>query len=362
VAWLRVLLVGAVLIHMLGAAAGSAEETATGDEDEAPGWLLLPVVAYSPETSVMLGASGLRFFQLDEEAESSVFSPVAIGTFKEQILVFLGGRLEWQKDRVEFLPSYKRFPDLFFGIGRDVRDEDEEDYTPEAVGIRAAWLHEFAPDLRVGPGYELQSHRLKEIEEDGLLASGAIFGTEKILLSLPGLQVDFDTRDSLWSPRSGWWLNLTTLFSRDTFGSDADFDSYSLDLRGYRPVGDQAVLAFQLQGISLDGDVPFFMMPTLGGQEGMRGYLEGRYRHRTRALGRVEYRSGQTWGRFGWVAFAGIGDVADGPDDLSLTGKLWSFGGGLRYTLDETEGVKLRLDIGRGNGDGGFFISFGEAF
>ena len=362
-AWLRALLVGAILMNSVGLVpVWAAEGVPPAEDPDGPGWLFLPVVAYSPETSVMLGASGLRFFQLDEEAESSVFSPVAIGTFKEQVLVFLSGRLEWEKDRVEIVPSYMRFPDSFFGIGREVRDEDEEDYTPESQGIRLSWLHRIAPNLRVGPGYELKNHRLKKLEDDGLLGSGMVFGTEKTLLSVPGVQIDFDTRDSLWSPRHGWWLNLTTGFARDAFGSDTDFDSYSLDLRHYRPVGEKAVLAFQLQGITLDGDVPFFMMPALGGQEGLRGYLEGRYRHRTRALGRVEYRSGQTWGRFGWAAFAGLGDVADGPDDLTLSAELWSFGAGLRYTLDETEGVKLRLDIGRGNGDGGFFISFGEAF
>ncbi len=359
---LRALLIGAALIGSIPAASladtGAPAEEESGDR----GWLLLPVLAYSPETSVMLGVSGLRFFQLDPEAESSVFSPVAIVTSKKQILLFLGSRLEWERDRVEITPSYQRFPDTFYGLGRDVLDEAEEDYTPESIGVEAAWRHEVLPHLQAGLTYLVKNHRLKEVAEGGLLASGDITGVERTLVSVPGLLLDFDTRDNLWAPRRGLWLTALAGFSRSALGSDAHFDTYTLDLRAYRPLGHRGLLAFQLQGQTLGGGAPFFMMPTLGGQEGLRGYLEGRYRHRTRALGRVEYRSQEVWGRFGWVAFAGLGDVADRPAHLSLKGELWTFGAGLRYTLDETEKVKLRLDVGFGHGDGGFFLAFGEAY
>lgn len=358
----RALLVGAFFSIGLGATAAAETASPAPEDNGGPGWLILPILAYSPDTSVMFGASALRFFSLDDEAESSVFSPVSIFTAKKQVLVFLGARLEWERSRLEVTPSFIKFPDKFFGIGRDVRDGDEEDYTPEALGLNASWRREVLPSLRAGFLYELQRHRLTETAEGGVLASGRIDGTEETLLSMPGLVLGYDTRDNQWSPRRGLWLTTEVRFSRDGFGSDRDFTSSQLDLRGFWPVGEKAVLGVQFLGTTLDGASPFFFMPTLGGQEGLRGYLQGRYRDRTRALGRVEYRSGDIWGRFGWVAFAGIGDVADRPADLSFKGELWTLGGGLRFTLDEKERVKLRLDIGRGNGDGGFFISFGEAF
>ena len=126
----------ACLLILSTAVVVSAEDAATElQEDERGGWLLLPILAYSPDTSVMLGASGLRFFSLDPEAESSVFSPVGIVTAKKQVLVFLGTRLEWDRSRFEMTPSYIRFPDKFYGVGRNVVDDDEEDYTPESLGF-----------------------------------------------------------------------------------------------------------------------------------------------------------------------------------------------------------------------------------
>ena len=353
----------ACLLILSTAVVVSAEDAATElKEDERGGWLLLPILAYSPDTSVMLGASGLRFFSLDPEAESSVFSPVGIVTAKKQVLVFLGTRLEWDRSRFEMTPSYIRFPDKFYGVGRNVVDDDEEDYTPESLGFALSWSRELTSGLRAGGVYELKTHRLVETEAGGALESGDYLGTDSTLLSWPGLRVEYDTRDNQWSPSGGWWLASELWFAREVFGSDVEFTSRRLDLRGYLPMGERSVLAFQVMGASLDGTPPFFALPMLGGQEGLRGYLQGRFRHRTMALGRAEWRSGERWGRFGWVAFAGIGDVSDRPGDLSLEEELWTFGAGVRYTLDEAERVKLRLDFGMGNGDGGFFISFGEAF
>ena len=48
-------------------------------------------------------------------------------------MVFMGTEVNWDRGRSNagLFPSYVKFPDQFYGIGREVTLDDEEDYTPE---------------------------------------------------------------------------------------------------------------------------------------------------------------------------------------------------------------------------------------
>jgi hypothetical protein len=67
------------------------------------------------------------------------------------------------------------------------------------------------------------------------------------------------------------------------------------------------------------------------------------------------YRDGASWafqgevrqhlfGKFGVVAFGGVGGIAEGVGDKHSTG-LVAGGGGLRYIASKSNNVNLRLDI-----------------
>lgn len=328
--------------------------------------LILPVVGYTPDTSVMLGAAVLRFFYLEEgpEARPSVFSPTAIYTLKNQIMIFLGSDLNWGGGQwhSQFGPSYVKFPDQFYGIGRDVSLDDEEDYTPERIAFKGMIEREWIGELRLGVSYRVQRHRLLEVQEGGIIAGGDLPGTESSWVSSPGFTAGVDTRDNTWYPTRGVRMTFRAHWARDWIGSDYDFEMTELDLRGYRVLGDKVVLGGQFMATSLDGSPPFYMLPRLGGDEGLRGYRGSLYRDRVAAFGRLELRRMEIYKRLGGVVFGGIGDVAPGISKLTLTERLWSAGFGLRYAFDQTEKVNIRLDFGWGNGDSGFFLSLGEAF
>jgi hypothetical protein len=329
--------------------------------------VLLPVIGYTPDTGLMLGVAALRFFYLEPggaDTRPSVFSPTFIYTLKNQIMVFLGTEFHWDRGRSNagVFPSYVKFPDQFYGIGREVSLEDEENYTPERIAVGLRYNREVLGELRLGAEYRFTRHRLDEIEPDGQLASGRILGTDESSVSLPAVTLSWDTRDNIWSPERGLWLQLKVGISSGTWGSDYDFNQFTVDFRGYRALGKNTVWAAQLLATGLDGDPPFFTFPRLGGEEGLRGYRGGLYLDKTRVLGRVEYRREGVIGRFGGVLFGGIGDVAAHLDALTLAGNLWTAGLGVRYLWDEREKLKVRLDYGWGNGDSGFYLSLGEAF
>jgi hypothetical protein len=112
---------------------------------------------------------------------------------------------------------------------------------------------------------------------------------------------------------------------------------------------------------STNGDVPFQLLPRLGGQDIMRGTYQGRYRDRHLLAAQAEYRV-ELWRRIGVVAFVGAGQVADRLGAVALDDLHYSLGGGLRVMIDQRERMNLRLDLGRGRGASGTYISAGESF
>ncbi len=329
--------------------------------------VLLPVLGYTPDTGLMLGGTILRFFYLEPEyadSRPSVFSPVFIYTLKNQIMIFMGLGLNWDQDRnaLELNPHFIKFPNQFYGIGRDVSIDDEEDFTSETLGLGLDYSRRVWHNWRVGLSYLIMKHRLTETDPAGQLNQGHILGSENSILSGLGPALVMDSRENTWNPYQGWFLSGTARFGGSALGSDYTLQEYNLDLRGYFSLGEKTVLAGQYLTTRFEGETPFYVMPRLGGDDGLRGYRGGLYMDTTRAFGRMELRRRAILGPFGAVAFAGIGDVAPSPGKLTLAGNLWSAGFGIRYLLDENERINIRLDFGFGNGDSGFYLSLGEAF
>jgi outer membrane protein assembly factor BamA len=354
----------ALLLPMDSLARNSEAET---DSTKTGSSVLLPILGYTPDTGLMLGGMYLKFFYLEPDvpdSRPSTFSPVVMYTLKNQTMIFLGTTFNWDQSRntLDFVPNYIRFPDQFYGIGRDVKLENEEDYTSERYGLDLEFNRKVWRDWRLGLSYVVMKHRLEEVDPAGQLAGGTITGTENTWLSGLGPTLALDSRDNTWAPDQGWWLQVSARFGGTALGSDYTIEEYNLDLRRYWTVGQNWVLAGQYLTTRIEGDAPFFVMPRLGGDSGLRGYRGGLYLDATRALLRFELRRSHLWGRMGAVVFAGAGDVAPTPAKLTLAGELWTTGFGLRYMVDEKERVNIRIDYGFGNGDSGFFLSLGEAF
>ena len=117
---------------------------------------------------------------------------------------------------------------------------------------------------------------------------------------------------------------------------------------------------FYLEAAS--GEIPFYKLPALGGGNRMRGYFYGRYRDKVYAMTQLEYRQ-YFWWRFGFVAFAGLGDVAPNLLKFRLKEFKYSYGLGFRFLFNKEQKVNLRLDIGIGeNGNSGIYFGIEEAF
>ncbi len=349
------------------AAAAEDSSAAPADTTAGAGSVLFPVLGYTPETGLLGGVTYLKFFQLGAEGEGSrpaSVTPVAIVTANKQVMFLVNADLYWGqgRDHATITPQYTRFPEQFYGIGRDTRESDEEDYTPEQISLDLLYEKKFLDHLAGGLVFRFSKHRLIETEAGGQLDQGGITGTENTTLAAPGLRLAFDSRDNTWSARAGNFLQAATVFYREGLGSDCRFTEYMLDLRHYRDLGGSGSVAFQVMAKVQDGQPPFYVLPRLGGFEGLRGYISSRYPDQARLFGRAEWRSREFWKGLGGAVFAGYGDVAPAFDKLTTSAHLYTYGLGLRYTLNRQQQVKIRVDMGFGNGDSGFYFSLGEAF
>ena len=174
------------------------------------------------------------------------------------------------------------------------------------------------------------------------------------------IPIQIDSRDNEQFPRSGWKVDGRTVLFRESVGGDFDAETYMLSANYYLPMRDQDVLASRIVVRGTGGDVPFFLLSTLGGSTDLRGYPSGRYRDRYMYAVQSEYR----WhfnDQWIFTGFAGFGEVAD---EFSNFGKeiLPAAGIGVRYVLSQKHKVSLSADVAVGDDGTEFYFGVGEAF
>lgn len=347
----------------------TAQDTASGGNTFVP----LPVIFYQPETKLGFGGTAIYFFQLGEAVAedgrssqfSSSLSAVGVYTTRKQIISFVGAELYPSGGRYRILGriGYSKFPTKYWGIGNDTPDSAEEDYTPRTFGLEADVQREVSRGWYVGLLGQFAYRTVSEVEEGGLIDSGAAPGSDDGLIIGAGLSFTRDTRKSRVYPRSSSFHTFRVALYDGFFGSDYDYATFTLDLRRYTTLFTRHVLALRGLGVITTGDPPFDYMPQLGGDEILRGYFAGRFRDRDLLVFQLEYRA-PVWWRIGVVGFAAAGQVAHDPVGFRLDEFHPSAGFGLRFLLSEREEFNIRADFAWGFdvSSTGFYLNLGETF
>jgi outer membrane protein assembly factor BamA len=183
-----------------------------------------------------------------------------------------------------------------------------------------------------------------------------------------GLVAQTDSRDSTFYPTKGSYFNLKADFYDPAFASDRTFQRYQADYNKYLPIGERQVLAVRASGCDVAGDAPIYALCLFGSDNDLRGYEVGRYLDRSMLAAQGEYRLMLPerlgfFGRFGFVAFAGVGEVADSFSDFDSDKLLPAGGIGIRFLLARENRVNFRIDYAWGkSGNRGLYVGVGEAF
>ena len=172
-----------------------------------------------------------------------------------------------------------------------------------------------------------------------------------------GLNLERDSSDMPFNPYSGNIFRVKALFSDPVWGSDRNYQSYSLSFRSYHQWQSPLVLAWEVKGCHRAGLVPLWDAC----QVGLRGFPVTDYLGKTTASGQAEVRWRMTR-RWGLVTFLGAGKLDSSATDFDDQEVIPSYGAGLRFMVLEAKRINMRLDYARSTDSDAVYVAVGEAF
>ena len=323
----------------------------------------LPSAYYLPETRI---AAGGVFFAIiaspDSPRKTGNLQHYISFTQNRQILfenswqIFgAGNAWLWQGNA-----DFNRFPELFFGIGRSDSICLPVLYRANQVNFQQQLLKKVGKHLFVGISTSLNHLSRPEVINHAM--------PEKLLQANGGMgfwagrygpALVYDSRDFALNTKQGTYLEISAV--QGFFQSGKPFYFISNDYRKFIPIKKlSSVLAIQAVHRISKGEIPFRLMPSLGGASLMRGYYFGQLRNNMIWMVQTEWRQ-HIAGRFGLVGFGGIGNFAAGYS--SLFDELHSqIGLGLRCKVNKNERVNMRLVYAHTGKYSNFYVVLAEAF
>lgn len=184
-----------------------------------------------------------------------------------------------------------------------------------------------------------------------------LFNTPKEIesnISKLGLVFDFDKRDNIFTPDTGFKWNTKLAKSDEIIGSDYSFTTFSTSAFWYIPISKRIVSGFRAEYQQMWGSPPFYLKPYIS----MRGIPTMRYQGDITALAETEWRWDFT-NRHSLVTFAGTAKAFDSGDAFRNSSWRVSGGAGWRYLLARKLKLRAGIDVARGPEEWAYYIVFG---
>lgn len=186
-------------------------------------------------------------------------------------------------------------------------------------------------------------------------------------VNMLGIGLVSDSRDSEFAPTRGGRFEIGANVSGRLVGSDYSFTDYFADLRIYTPIFLDIIIAQRLEVKHSMGDVPFWELPMIGNQNGLRGYAQDRFRGDSSVLHMIEVRRWlfsffEDEIKIGGHIFTDTGRVFSEFDSSALFGNLkntWGFGGTMSVLSPD---LIVRGELGFSNEDYRIYAGLGYAF
>jgi len=335
----------------------------------ARGFLPVPIIITEPAVGYGLGLAVAYFHapnQIDHEEHPHYGPPsitIGFGAKTENGTYMYGGAHSgvWKDDHIRYLGAVAKmnvnmafYPDGLIG---------------EIVG-------EDGIDFNIDGAFLLQQAQFRLKESNWWLGGSYVYvnadNTFKLFEDLPvdlpnptfdfalgsvSIFVEYDGRNTTFTPTDGLSGKLEYQNFDDSWGSDFEYDHYKGQLFKYTPFGDYSSLGLRLEAETVSGDVPFFGYPFVD----LRGIPAMRYQGQEAFVGEAEYLWGFT-PRWSLVLFGGVG-YTTAIKDLDGESRTVAAGGlGIRYRLARKLPLQGGFDIARGPEDTAFYITVGSAW
>ena len=270
---------------------------------------------------------------------------------------------------LDFSTRYRSRPqEDFFGLGDASLEGDRTNYKLQDRTAGAAMGTEWGrrghfefglsyTNTNIFPGEDLRFPVTQQVFP-GL--TGLARGSSLLRYGFSALFADLD---NLLDPKRGFRGRAHFHWVDSRNADNFHFYEYGLVAEGYLPLGTTRTLATRLWGDFRQeraaGQIPFYLLPHLGGARSMRGFREFRFHDANALLVNVEYRH-RLWRLMDFVLFVDQGQVAPEPGDFSFERFRTGYGAGMR--VKSPRGVALRFDVGRSNEGTRFYLTFSPEF
>jgi surface antigen Omp85-like protein len=259
----------------------------------------------------------------------------------------------------------------FFGIGPDSQRSNRTTFDINGEYVGGQLIAQPVKPLTFGGGVEYLWPTVSRGRNRRFPSIDDIFDD----VSAPGLQaehefvralghVTFDYRQPLNARKGGYYRFDVSRYDNQRDVA-LDFTRVDVELRQFISfLAERRVLAARIRVSTTDvGEtdrVPFFLLPTLGGNDTLRGFRAYRFRGQHAMLLQGEYRW-EIWSAFDGAIFYDAGKVAVRREDLNFKALEHDYGIGFRFNTDN--GIVVRVDAAFGSKDGKHLhIVFGGIF
>ena len=375
-------------------------------------FMALPYPSYSPETSWQFGITGVWYFHTSKQ--SAQFSDLNFDmgyTLNHQWYLNANSRIYFNTSTRWYLDAYlsaKHYPDLFFGTTNNIDSvyNPALQYTSNFIDIQARpsfyitkhWLAGATLRLRYENSIISQQSTVnsqhssdwsnesdKSDKSDKTLNSQLYNGFGENLFLGIGASIFYDTRSNNYYPLNGLFFKTTITYyqqfplnnevaqllspclrgtseAEGVINSQLSTFNFQLDLRHYIPLYKELILAWNFRSeIAVGNNVPFQLLPTIGGQDLVRGIRQNKFKDNTLFALQAELRI-PIWRFLKAAVFGSIGDVYNYNNWQWATPKI-GYGVGLRACIHQAK-TNIRFDVARQNysNDWSFYFTVKEAF
>lgn len=355
------------------AAATKSESTGSKFRSPEDGWLdisgfldarygFLPVGSVITEPAIGFGAAGgLAFIK----PASGVMRPnvtvvAGLGTENGTKGAFAGDLRHWFNGRVQTLTGLV-FASVnldFYGIGPDsALAENPLRYNLEpAGGLFESKVRLAGWPLWVGARYSYAQTGVRFDAPEGTPGRPVSprWSTEAAITP----SITLDTRNSLFTPTRGTYVEARTGLFSPTLGGDDSFHRHGIIAMQFVSLGSRLFLGVRGEAAAAPGNAPFYLKPFIY----QRGVPAMRYLGEE--MGQIETELlWQFWKRFSLVGFAGAGQTWAGSEgDSARSDQVTAGGAGFRYELARSHGLHVGADFATGPTGGVLYIQFGSAW
>lgn len=246
----------------------------------------------------------------------------------------------------------------YFGTGSDSRESLRSEYRLKDTDVLGYGIYRPNDWLAVSGRFGWLRHPTLEAAggwfDRNFLNTLVVFPRDPGVAAQPDFlhgdaAVTVDTRDEPGHPtRGGYYRAAASVYSDRDFNQNS-FRRYEAEGLQLLPlVGKRWVLAFRGWGVFSDtpggNEVPFYLLPSLGGDTTLRGYHDFRFHDRNLLVASAESRFALLR-HLDAAVFVDAGNVASRVADLDLDKR--SYGGGFRVHTGQS--TLARLDVAHGS-------------